>query len=102
LLLERTMRAASKARQFAVAAALVAGAASAGAASPIPLNLSDVGVRYWGVGALSAGASTRLLADYPPEIIEDVYDALFKPNAGGAMQVLKVEIGCVLRGMCAL
>lgn len=78
-------------RRLAAAAAL--GAVTASAAAPILLNLSDVGVRYWGVGALSAGASTRLLADYPPDIVEDVYDALFKPGAGGAMQIIKVEIG---------
>ncbi|MGH9059388.1 MAG: galactosylceramidase, partial [Acidimicrobiales bacterium] len=46
-----------------------------------------------GVGALSAGANTRLLADYPAAQRDQVLDYLFKPGYGADLQILKVEIG---------
>eukprot|EP01105_Mastigella_eilhardi_P003914 TRINITY_DN1513_c0_g1_i1.p1 TRINITY_DN1513_c0_g1~~TRINITY_DN1513_c0_g1_i1.p1 ORF type:complete len:489 (-),score=53.07 TRINITY_DN1513_c0_g1_i1:1346-2689(-) len=46
-----------------------------------------------GVGALSAGASSRLLADYPADQRAEVLDLLFTPKYGASLQVLKVEIG---------
>ncbi|MBO0687674.1 MAG: galactosylceramidase, partial [Candidatus Dormibacteraeota bacterium] len=46
-----------------------------------------------GEGALSAGASSRLLADYPEPQRSQVLDYLFKPDYGASLQVLKVEIG---------
>jgi len=46
-----------------------------------------------GFGAVSAGASSRLLMDYEPELRDQILDYLFLPNFGAAMQVLKVEIG---------
>merc|ERR1719160_1047573 len=46
-----------------------------------------------GVGALSAGASSRLLIDYPEPQRGDILDLLFKPKYGASLQVLKVEIG---------
>eukprot|EP01084_Bolivina_argentea_P095306 171371_1 len=46
-----------------------------------------------GIGALSAGASTRLLIDYDEPYRTQVLDYLFKPQFGAAMQILKVEIG---------
>lgn len=36
---------------------------------------------------------TRLLMDYPLAIQQDIFDILFKPNAGAALQIIKVEIG---------
>jgi len=48
---------------------------------------------FEGVGALSAGASSRLLRDYPAEQRKEILDLLFKPNYGASLQVLKVEIG---------
>lgn len=60
----------------------------------IPLNFSVSGASFDGIGALSGGGGvTRLLIDYPPEIQQDIYDILFKPNAGAALQIIKVEIG---------
>ena len=44
-------------------------------------------------GALSAGASSRLLYDYEDNIRSDILDYLFLPNYGASMHVLKVEIG---------
>jgi hypothetical protein len=46
-----------------------------------------------GLGALSAGASTRLLVDYPEPQRSQILDYLFKPGYGAALQHLKVEVG---------
>jgi galactosylceramidase len=48
---------------------------------------------FEGIGALSAGASSRLLQDYPDEQRAEILDLLFKPKYGASLQVLKVEIG---------
>jgi galactosylceramidase len=48
---------------------------------------------YEGIGALSAGASSKLLADYPEEQRKKVLDLLFKPKFGASLQQVKVEIG---------
>lgn len=46
-----------------------------------------------GIGAASAGASSRLLIDYPEPQRSQILDYLFKPGYGAALQHLKVEIG---------
>ncbi|CAE7663814.1 galc, partial [Symbiodinium necroappetens] len=46
---------------------------------------------FEGIGALSAGASSRLLQDYPAAQKEVILDLLFK--YGASLQILKVEIG---------
>jgi hypothetical protein len=46
-----------------------------------------------GIGAVSAGASSRLLVDYPEPDRSQILDYLFKPNYGASLQHLKVEIG---------
>ena len=48
---------------------------------------------FEGIGAVSAGASTRLLFDYDEPYRSDVNDFLFKPKFGASFQHLKVEIG---------
>jgi hypothetical protein len=48
---------------------------------------------FEGIGALSAGASSRLLVDYPEPQRSEILDFLFKPKFGAAIQHLKVEIG---------
>jgi len=48
---------------------------------------------FEGIGALSAGASSKLLMDYPEEIRSQVFDYLFKPKFGASLQQIKVEIG---------
>lgn len=48
---------------------------------------------FEGIGALSAGASSKLLLDYPVEIRDQIFDFLFKPKFGASLQQLKVEIG---------
>jgi len=51
------------------------------------------GKAFDGFGAVSAGASSRLLYDYPEPYRSQVLDYLFKPDYGAALQHLKVEIG---------
>ena len=48
---------------------------------------------FEGYGSLSAGASTRLLYDYPEPYRSEILDYLFKPNFGANIHHLKVEIG---------
>jgi hypothetical protein len=48
---------------------------------------------FEGIGALSAGASSRLLPDYPEQERSDILDLLFRPDFGASLQHLKVEIG---------
>jgi hypothetical protein len=57
------------------------------------LDAHDAGPTYDGIGALSAGASSRLLIDYPPQQRAEILDFLFKPKFGAALQINKVEIG---------
>jgi hypothetical protein len=48
---------------------------------------------FEGIGALSAGASSKLLSDYPEESRNQILDLLFKPKFGASLQHIKVEIG---------
>ena len=49
-----------------------------------------------GIGGLSAGASSRLLYDYPEPQRSDILDLLFKPNHAAALQILKIEVRSLL------
>lgn len=64
-----------------------------GQAISITLDGSSPGTRFDGLGALSAGASSRLLIDYPEPQRSQILDYLFKPGYGAALQHLKVEVG---------
>ena len=66
-------------------------AASADVTITIDGNAS--GRTFEGLGAVSAGASSRLLIDYPEPYRSQILDYLFKPGYGAALQHLKVEIG---------
>jgi hypothetical protein len=72
---------------------------AAAAASPlhavqtILIDGSGTGPAFEGLGAVSAGASSRLLTDYPEPQRSQILDYLFKPGYGAALQHLKVEIG---------
>ncbi len=59
----------------------------------ITLDGQGTGRVYDGIGALSAGASSRLLIDYPEPYRNQILDYLFKPYYGASLQHLKVEIG---------
>ncbi len=58
----------------------------------VVLDAKDTGLSFAGAGAISA-SSTRLLYDYPEPERSQILDYLFSPSYGGAMQLLKVEIG---------
>ena len=59
----------------------------------IKLDGHDKGRIFDGIGAVSAGASSRLLIDYPEPYRGQILDFLFKPGYGASLQHLKVEIG---------
>jgi len=55
---------------------------------------------FEGIGALSAGASSRLLIDYPEPQRSQILDYLFKPQFGASLHHLKVEIGGDVNSTC--
>jgi hypothetical protein len=59
----------------------------------VVLDGNGSGRIFDGLGAASAGASSRLLIDYPEPQRSQILDYLFKPGYGAALQHLKVEIG---------
>ncbi|PYL01125.1 MAG: galactosylceramidase [Verrucomicrobia bacterium] len=59
----------------------------------IAVNANQEGRVFEGIGAVSAGASSRLLTDYPEPQRSEILDYLFKENFGAGFQHLKVEIG---------
>jgi len=59
----------------------------------ITLDERQAGRRFDGHGGLSAGASSRLLFDYPEPERSQILDLLFLPNHGAALHICKVEIG---------
>ena len=61
--------------------------------SVIRLSDNNKGRLFEGIGALSAGASSKLLSDYPEEYRNQILDLLFKPKFGASLQQIKVEIG---------
>ena len=70
------------------------GAAVGPRRSPSSTSTADPkGRTFEGLGALSAGASSRLLIDYPEPQRSQILDFLFKPNFGRSLHHLKVEIG---------
>lgn len=79
--------------QIFAAAVLLALALPLAAQTTNLLDGSVEGRVYDGHGAVSAGASSRLLIDYPEPQRSQILDYLFKPGYGAALQHLKVEIG---------
>ena len=59
----------------------------------ILLDPARAATAFEGIGAVSAGASSRLLIDYPEPYRSQVLDFLFLPKYGAGFQHLKVEIG---------
>jgi galactosylceramidase len=66
----------------------------------ISLSANDKGRVFEGIGAVSAGASSRNLIDYPEKQRSEVLDFLFKPMFGAGLQHLKVEIGSGENSTC--
>ena len=53
------------------------------------LNGNSPGRTFEGLGALSAGASSRLLIDYPEPQRGQILDFLFKPSFGASLHHLQ-------------
>lgn len=70
------------------------------AQTTISLSANDKGRVFEGIGAVSAGASSRNLIDYPEKERSEVLDFLFKPKFGAGFQHLKVEIGSGENSTC--
>jgi Glycosyl hydrolase family 59/Glycosyl hydrolase family 59 central domain/Domain of Unknown Function (DUF1080) len=79
--------------RLACSVALLASASAGAQVTSIVLDSAGRGPAYEGIGAASAGASSRLLYDYQEPYRSQVLDYLFKPGYGAALQHLKVEIG---------
>jgi hypothetical protein len=75
------------------AAAATSASTAFGGENTIVLDGHATGRIYEGLGAVSAGASSRLLIDYPEPYRSQILDYLFKPGYGAALQHFKVEIG---------
>ncbi len=66
------------------------------------INGVDNGLLFEGIGALSAGASSRLLIEYPEPQRSQIFDYLFLPQYGASIQHLKVEIGGNINSTCGV
>jgi galactosylceramidase len=80
-------------KKIAAVALLLGGTLTQGAETIITLDANDTGRVFEGVGAVSAGASSRNLIDFPEPQRSEILDYLFKPGFGASLQHLKVEIG---------
>ena len=60
------------------------------AASTLIIDGAALAQVYDGHGGLSAGASSRLLWDYPPAQRADILDFLFTPQHGLSLHLLKM------------
>ncbi|MEA4937585.1 MAG: hypothetical protein VB102_13250 [Paludibacter sp.] len=66
----------------------------------IYIKSTDSGKVYEGIGAVSAGASSRLLIDYEEPYRSDILDYLFKPQFGACLQHFKFEMGGDMNSTC--
>ena len=64
-----------------------------GAPATLTLDGAAITHTFTGHGGLSAGASSRLLWDYPTQQRADILDMLFTPQHGMSLHILKTEIG---------
>jgi hypothetical protein len=62
-------------------------------ATTVTLDSTRTTMAFEGIGAVSAGASSRLLIDYPEPSRSHILDWLFLPKYGASFQHLKVEVG---------
>lgn len=61
--------------------------------SPIPINGDAPSTAFDGHGGLSAGASSRLLRDYPEPERTQILDYLWKPGFAASLNLCKLEVG---------
>jgi O-glycosyl hydrolase len=89
----RRLRAALVAATTLLAGLAITAPAASADTTTISIDGTSPGQTFDGVGALSAGASSRLLIDYPEPQRSQILDYLFAPGYGASLQTLKVEIG---------
>src|SRR6201985_1506006 len=77
---------------FALLLCFLTGAAQAQSVA-VTIDPASPGRTFDGFGAVSSGAASRLLYDYPEPYRSQVLDYLFRPHYGASLQHLKVEIG---------
>jgi O-glycosyl hydrolase len=94
---ERVSKRSSASRRIILSISLLVFCLSGVAANSQPASVvldgNSKGRVFDGLGAASAGASSRLLIDYPEPQRSQILDYLFKPGYGASLQHLKVEIG---------
>jgi len=86
---------------FAAVNIMTAAASEGGAPElRVRLDAKSPGRTFEGVGAVSAGATSVFLMDYPEPYRSDILDFLFKPGFGASFQHLKVELGSGMNSTC--
>ena len=83
-----------------VSVLLLASAALWAADKEILLDAKTRGRVFEGIGALSAGASSKPPIDYPEPQRSQILALLFTPKYGASLQHLKVEIGGDVNSTC--
>lgn len=83
----------SKLALFKAGLILAVATFTSGQTKTVLIDGKATGRLFEGIGAVSAGASSRLLVDYPEPYRTQILDYLFKPHYGASLQHLKVEIG---------
>ena len=71
-------------RRYLIFLLFVAGISGISAQTVIRIDRGSSGLEFEGIGAVSAGASSRLLIDYPEPYRSDILDFLFKPHFGAS------------------
>ncbi len=87
-------------KAIGVLCACLLSSALAAAPQEVKLDAASGGRDFEGFGTLSAGASSKLLIDYPEPQRSEILDLLFKPKYGASLQHLKVEIGGDVNSTC--
>ena len=64
-------------RRYLIFLLFVAGISGISAQTVIRIDRGSSGLEFEGIGAVSAGASSRLLIDYPEPYRSDILDFLF-------------------------
>ena len=87
-------------RRYLIFLLFVAGISGISAQTVIRIDRGSSGLEFEGIGAVSAGASSRLLIDYPEPYRSDILDFLFKPHFGASLQHFKFELGGDINSTC--
>ncbi len=87
-------------KQYLFLLLFIIGISGISARTVIRIDGRSPGLKFEGIGAVSAGASSRLLIDYPEPYRSDILDFLFKPYFGASLQHFKFELGGDVNSTC--